>query len=76
MVYQEDVIKVAHEFGGLDLAEADLLRRAMSGKFRSRRELDRLSAIFFSNCRDRKYPGTYHTRTLETNSGFCCIFFF
>ncbi|MBK7965556.1 MAG: hypothetical protein IPK10_09845 [Bacteroidetes bacterium] len=27
MVYQEDVIKVAHHFAGLDLSEADVLRR-------------------------------------------------
>ena len=32
MVYQEDVIKVAHYFGGLTLGEADMLRRGMSGK--------------------------------------------
>ena len=36
MVYQEDVIKVAHHFAGLDLGEADVLRRGMSGKYRSR----------------------------------------
>ena len=36
MVYQEDVIKVAHHFAGLDLGAADVLRRGMSGKFRSR----------------------------------------
>ena len=35
MVYQEDVLKVAHYFGGLDLADADVLRRMMSGKSRS-----------------------------------------
>jgi len=29
MVFQEDVIKVAHYFAGLDLGEADILRRAM-----------------------------------------------
>ena len=28
MVYQEDVIKVAHHFAGLDMAEADVLRDA------------------------------------------------
>ena len=32
MVYQEDVIKVAHHYAGLDLGEADVLRRGMSGK--------------------------------------------
>ncbi|MEO6915163.1 MAG: PHP domain-containing protein, partial [Chitinophagaceae bacterium] len=41
MVYQEDVIKVAHHFAGLDLAEADVLRRAMSGKYRSHKEFER-----------------------------------
>jgi len=40
MVYQEDVIKVAHDFAGLSLGEADVLRRGMSGKFRGREEFD------------------------------------
>lgn len=47
MVYQEDVIKVGHFFGGLTLAEADVLRRGMSGKFRGREEFDRTKAAFF-----------------------------
>lgn len=46
MVYQEDVIKVAHQFAGLDLGEADVLRRGMSGKFRSRKEFDRARDAF------------------------------
>jgi DNA polymerase-3 subunit alpha len=50
MVYQEDVIKVAHFFAGLDLAQADVLRRGMSGKFRSREEFDAVKDTFFSNC--------------------------
>ncbi len=32
MIYQEDIMKVAHVIAGLDLAEADALRRAMSKK--------------------------------------------
>jgi len=56
MVYQEDVIKICHHFAGLDLADADVLRRAMSGKFRSRKEFDRISEKFFENCRQRGYP--------------------
>ena len=32
MVYQEDVLKVAHQFADLSLGEADVLRRGMSGK--------------------------------------------
>ena len=47
MVYQEDVIKVGHYFGGLTLAEADVLRRGMSGKFRGREEFERTKESFF-----------------------------
>lgn len=56
MVYQEDVIKVAHHFGGLDMAESDILRRAMSGKYRGTKEMERLEEKFFQNCRERGYP--------------------
>lgn len=51
MVYQEDVIKVAHYFAGLTLAESDVLRRGMSGKYRSRAEFDKVKQKFFENCR-------------------------
>jgi DNA-directed DNA polymerase III PolC len=53
MVYQEDVIKVANQFGGLDLAESDVLRRGMSGKFRSRDEFLLVQGKFFDNSRQR-----------------------
>jgi len=56
MVYQEDVIKICHHFAGLDLADADVLRRAMSGKYRSRKEFDRIAQRYFDNCRERGYP--------------------
>jgi len=56
MVYQEDVIKVAHYFAGLTLAEADVLRRGMSGKFRSREEFQKVRQKYFNNCRKRGYP--------------------
>jgi len=49
MVYQEDVIKVAHHFEGLSLAEADVLRRGMSGKFRSRSEFQQVEKQFLEN---------------------------
>ena len=51
MVYQEDVIKVAHRFAGLDLGEADVLRRGMSGKFRSREEFQKAQQAFFDKAR-------------------------
>lgn len=50
MVYQEDVIKVAHYFAGLTLGEADKMRRGMSGKFRSRDEFLAVKQQFFDNC--------------------------
>ena len=56
MVYQEDVIKVAHYFAGLTLGEADVLRRAMSGKFRSRNEFKKVQEKFMYNCMKKGYP--------------------
>lgn len=50
MVYQEDVIKVAHYFADLTLGEADVLRRGMSGKYRSRDEFQKVRAKYFENC--------------------------
>ena len=56
MVYQEDVLKICHHFAGLDLADADVIRRAMSGKYRSKKELQRIIDKFFENCRNFGYP--------------------
>ncbi|AYN69248.1 DNA polymerase III subunit alpha [Euzebyella marina] len=56
MVYQEDVIKVAHHFADLDLGEADVLRRGMSGKFRSREEFEKVRLKFIENCRKKGEP--------------------
>ncbi|MCX6243931.1 MAG: DNA polymerase III subunit alpha [Bacteroidetes bacterium] len=56
MVYQEDVLKICHHFAGLDLADSDVLRRAMSGKFRSKKELERIVNKFFENCKSYGYP--------------------
>ena len=55
MVYQEDVLKVCHHFAGLDLSDADTLRRAMSGKYRSKQEMQRIVEKFFCNCRQKGY---------------------
>ncbi len=56
MVYQEDVIKIAHHFAKLDLNDADVLRRGMSGKSRSQQEMDKVKNQFFSNCEALGYP--------------------
>ena len=47
MIYQEDVIKVAHNIAGLTLEEADLMRRAMSGKMRSHKAMEQITSKFF-----------------------------
>ncbi|RAJ11013.1 DNA polymerase-3 subunit alpha [Chitinophaga skermanii] len=50
MVYQEDVIKVAHHYAELDLADADILRRAMAGKYRGNDQFQKIRDMFFDNC--------------------------
>jgi DNA polymerase-3 subunit alpha len=73
MVYQEDVIKVAHHFAGLSLAEADVLRRGMSGKFRSRAEFEKVRDTFFSNCRKKGYTDSLISdiwRQIESFAGY------
>lgn len=49
MVFQEDVIKIAHFYGGLSLGKADILRRAMSGKYRSSNRFNMIKDEFFSS---------------------------
>lgn len=73
MVYQEDVIKVAHYFGGLTLGEADMLRRGMSGKFRSRDEFLKVKDQFFNNCRTSGKPENFTKdvwRQIESFAGY------
>ncbi|MCU7495186.1 MAG: hypothetical protein HF311_06935 [Ignavibacteria bacterium] len=53
MIYQEDVLKVAHHIAGLSLEEADILRRAMSGKMRSRSAMEQLEEKFFTSCKSK-----------------------
>ncbi|MEM7186281.1 MAG: DNA polymerase III subunit alpha, partial [Bacteroidota bacterium] len=56
MVSQDDVIKGADYLGGLTLGEADMLRRGMSGKFRSREEFLKVKDRFFENCKKAGKP--------------------
>ena len=73
MVYQEDVLKVAHGFANLTLAEADILRRAMSGKFRSRIEFQRITDKWFNNCKELGYTDELAKevwRQIESFSGY------
>ncbi len=73
MVYQEDVIKVAHYFAGLTLAEADVLRRGMSGKYRSRDEFQKVKEKFFENCKNKGYTDALSQdvwRQVESFAGY------
>ncbi len=73
MVYQEDVIKIAHYFGGLDMSDADILRRGMSGKTRSAKELQKVKARFFENCKKKGYDDELTQevfRQIESFAGF------
>src|SRR4030067_1166311 len=53
MIYQEDVIKVAHHIAGLTLEEADLLRRGKSGKMRSHKAMEQIMHKFFISSKDK-----------------------
>lgn len=73
MVYQEDVIKVASKFAGLSLAEADVIRKGMSGKYRSRQEFQRVRDRFFESCRAKGYAQSVIDRVwfeIESFSGY------
>ena len=56
MIYQEDVLKIGHYFAGLDLAEADVLRRMMGHKMRDKFEFEKVKQHFFDNCKTKGYP--------------------
>jgi DNA-directed DNA polymerase III PolC len=54
MIYQEDVLRVAHALAGMSLGEADSLRRSMSGKMRSAEAMARVRDRFLAGCTGRK----------------------
>lgn len=73
MVYQEDVIKVAHHFAGLDMGEADILRRAMSGKYRSHNRFNEIREKYFANCKELGHDDTVAVevwRQMESFGGY------
>jgi DNA polymerase III alpha subunit len=53
MIYQEDVLQVAHRLAGMSLGAADSLRRSMSGKLRSAEAMARVRGSFLAGCADR-----------------------
>jgi DNA polymerase-3 subunit alpha len=56
MVFQEDVIKIGHYFAGLSLGEADILRRAMSGKYKNNNKFFMIKELFLKNCKKLEHP--------------------
>lgn len=53
MVFQEDVMKICHDFAGLSLAESDHLRKIMSGKRRNSETFEQLKEKFFQGCQEK-----------------------
>jgi DNA polymerase-3 subunit alpha len=74
MVYQEDVMKIAHHFAGLELGESDVLRRLMSGKKAQGDTFELLREKYFRNCRQRGYSDELSQevwRQIESFAGYC-----
>lgn len=73
MVYQEDVIKIALHFAGLEAAYGDILRRAISGKGRSKKELELVKQKYFECCESKGHSLQLSTevyRQIESFAGY------
>lgn len=73
MIYQEDVMRVAHCVAGMTPGEADILRRAMSGKARSSAAMEEARGRFEAAAASRGIPpGTAQEiwRQIESFAGY------
>ncbi|HLY30021.1 MAG TPA: hypothetical protein VKQ36_03275, partial [Ktedonobacterales bacterium] len=75
LLFQEQILEIAHQFAGLSYAEADGFRRAMSHA-RTRREMETMRARFVAGALARGEPEADATRVFEAIShfvgyGFC-----
>ena len=70
MIYQEDVMKVAHHFAGLSFDDADVLRRGMSGKKTSKGQIEGIESKFRSNCKEKGYEQSLVDEVWEQISSF------
>lgn len=73
MIYQEDVLKVCHHFMGLDLADADVLRRMMGHKMRDKSDFEATKQRFFAQGKVKGYPDELVEelwRQIESFSGY------
>lgn len=72
-VYQEDVLKLCKHYAGMSLADADILRRAMSGKFRSQKAFEKIKEAFFNGAEKLKRPKQATTelwRRIQSFAGY------
>ncbi|MCG9971832.1 DNA polymerase III subunit alpha [Christiangramia crocea] len=70
MVYQEDVMKVAHKFAGLSFEDADVLRRGMSGKKVAKADLERVEQTYYDKCLEKGYSLELTREVWEQISSF------
>lgn len=73
MIYQEDVLKVGHHFGGLAKEDADVLRRLMSGKTRGAQHLPAIRDKYFTHCKAVGHPDNIAAkvwRQIESFAGY------
>jgi DNA-directed DNA polymerase III PolC len=69
ILYQEQVLRIAHEVGGLSLADADLLRRAMS-HFDPGEQMNTLRARFLEGFQNKGVPAETAERVWEMMVAF------
>jgi error-prone DNA polymerase len=74
IVYQEQVLLVAQAVAGFDLAEADMLRRAMT-KGRSRAEMARIGGHFIERATARGVDGEVAAEVFRQLEGFAAYGF-
>lgn len=74
IVYQEQVLLVAQAVAGFDLAEADMLRRAMT-KGRSRAEMARVRGHFIERAIERGVDGEVAVEVFRQLEGFAAYGF-
>ncbi len=73
MVYQEDVMKIAHHFSGLPMDECDVLRRIMSGKKHRSDKFTELQERYFAGCAAKGHNAAVSAevwRQIESFAGY------
>jgi error-prone DNA polymerase len=74
LVYQEQVLRIAHELAGMSYADADGLRRAMTHG-RSPEEMEKIREAFISSCLGNSVPEAVAQTAWEEVSAFAAYGF-